>query len=188
MTHSKFGSMKNKSLGLGNDSVLRLQNHSKRGLMTMSYDHPFQMIMEESMEPNPSWIGQISFKRGFKSIWMSLLGKSSSRENYYNEQGGHVAPLQETLSPSERHKILWASLNYEVRSDLLKNFDKLLSTIKNSQNKQWHRDGCYNLCALFLRYYENTPLFPAAFFYYQFALKSLDESFPLEKGTRNKIL
>jgi len=156
--------------------------------MTMSCDHPFQMIMEESMEANHTWIGRTSFKEKFKTIWMSLLGKSSLRVNYYKEQGGRVAPLQETLSPSERHKILWASLNYEVRTDLLKNFDKLLSTIKNGQNKQWHRDGCYNLCASFLKHYENTPLLPAAFFYYQFALKSLDECFPLEKGSRNKIL
>ena len=179
--------MKNKNLGLGNDSVLRLRNHSKNGLIPMSCGHPFPTTMEMEI-PNHSWIGRTSFKWEWKTIWMSLLGKSSYQENYYKEQGGHVAPLQETLSPSERHKILWASLNYEVRSDLLKNFDKLLSTIKNGQNKQWHRDSCYNLCVLFLRYYENTPLFPAAFFYYQFALKSLDESFPIEKGARNKIL
>lgn len=185
-TTSRFGSMKNKSVGHGNDSVLRLQNHSKRGLMQMSYDLPFQTT--GTMVSTRSWIGQTFFKWEWRTIWMSLSGKSSSQANYYKEQGGRVAPLQETLSPSERHKILWASLNYEGRDDLLKTFDKLLSIIKSSQNKQWHREACHNLCVSFLRFYENTPLFPAAFFYYQFALKSLDDSFPLEKGSRNKIL
>jgi hypothetical protein len=188
MTTSKFGSMKNKSHGHGNDSVLRLRNHSKNGLMQMSYDHPFQTIMDEAIVPTRSWIGQISFKWEWKNIWTSLSGKSSSQANYYKEQGGRMAPLQETLSPSERHKILWASLNYEERDDLLKTFNKLLSIIKNQENKQWHRDACLNLCVSFLRSYENTPLIHAAFFYYQFALKSLDDSFPIEKGARNKIL
>jgi hypothetical protein len=188
MTSSKFGSMNNKNVGLGSDSVLRLRNHSKRGLIEMNYDHPFQTTMEETIVQSRSWIGRTSSKWEWKSIWTNLSVKSLSQENYYKEQGGRVAPLQETLSPSERHKILWASLNYEGRDDLLKTFDKLLSIIKNQHNKQWHRDACYNLCVSFLRYYDNSPLLPAAFFYYQFALKSLDDSFPLEKGTRNKIL
>ena len=188
MTTSKFGSMKNKSHGHGNDSVLRLRNPLKNGLMQMNCDLPFQTIMDEAIIPTRSWIGQTFFKWELKTIWMSLSGKSLSRENYYKEQGGRMAPLQETLSPSERHKILWASLNYEGRDDLLKTFDKLLSIIKNQHNKPWHRESCHNLCVSFLRSYENTPLLHAAFFYYQFALKSLDDSFPIEKGTRNKIL